>query len=171
MPILDDLRKTRIMQKTALFPGSFDPFTKGHENIISRALPLFDKIIIAIGQNSKKGNFFSLEKRLAMIEFLYRDEPHVEVSQFDGLTVAYCKEVGATHILRGLRTSSDFEYERAIAQINKAMYPELESVFLLTPPEHTPINSTIIRDVIRYGGNASKFVPKAIDLTKYSVND
>ena len=149
--------------KIALFPGSFDPFTKGHENIISRALPLFDKIIIAIGQNSKKGNFFSLEKRLAMIEKVYKDEPRVEVKHFEGLTVSYCRKVGASHILRGLRTSSDFEYERAIAQTNRKLAPDVETVFLLTTPEMTPINSTIVREVIKHGGDYSLFLPEGIN--------
>ncbi len=151
------------MDKIALFPGSFDPFTKGHENIIDRALPLFDSIIIAIGRNSSKGSFFSLEKRLAMIEHLYKNEPKVKVDHFDGLTVNYCKEAGAKYILRGLRTASDFEYERAIAQTNRKMDPEIESVFLLTTPELTPINSTIVREIIRHGGDYSLFLPEGIN--------
>ncbi len=151
------------MKKIALFPGSFDPFTKGHENIINRALPLFDEIIIAIGRNSSKGGFFSLEKRLAMISHLYRDEPMVKVDHFDGLTVDYCKKAGIKYILRGLRTSSDFEYERAIAQTNRKMDPEIESVFLLTTAELTPINSTIVREIIRHGGDYSMFLPEGIN--------
>ena len=151
------------MSKIALFPGSFDPFTKGHENIIERALPLFDIIIIAIGRNSSKGGFFSLEKRLAMIEHLYRNETKVIIDHFDGLTVAYCKKKGIRYILRGLRTSSDFEYERAIAQTNRKMDPEIESVFLLTTPELTPINSTIVREIIRHGGDYSLFLPEGIN--------
>ena len=160
-----------MSKKTALFPGSFDPFTLGHESIIRRSLPLFDEIIIAIGTNSKKKAYFSIEQRMDMIREVFRDEKHIEVLSYSGLTVDFCKKCGAQYLLRGLRTASDFEYERAIAQINKAMYPELESVFLLTLPEHTPINSTIIRDVIRYGGDASKFIPQAIDLSKYTAND
>ena len=151
------------MSKIALFPGSFDPFTKGHENIISRALPLFDKIIIAIGKNSGKGSFFSLEKRLAMIRHLYRNEPRISVEHFDGLTVKFCKEAGAGHILRGLRTASDFEYERAIAQTNRKMEPGIETVFLLTTPELTPINSTIVREIIRHGGDYTLFLPEGIN--------
>jgi len=151
------------MKKIALFPGSFDPFTRGHENIIKRALPLFDSIIIAIGRNSGKGGFFSLEKRLAMINQLYRDEPKVKVDHFEGLTVDYCKKAGAKYILRGLRTSSDFEYERAIAQTNRKMNPEIETVFLLTTPELTPINSTIVREIIRHGGDYSLFLPEGIN--------
>lgn len=151
------------MEKVALFPGSFDPFTKGHENIIERALPLFDRVIIAIGKNSSKGGFFSLEKRLAMIEHLYKNEAKVTVDQFDGLTVDYCKKSGANYILRGLRTASDFEYERTIAQTNRKMSPDIETVFLLTTPELTPINSTIVREIIRHGGDYSLFLPDGIN--------
>jgi pantetheine-phosphate adenylyltransferase len=147
------------MQKVAVFPGSFDPFTKGHENIISRALPLFDKIIIAIGHNSEKKSFFTLEQRLQMIGKLYEFEPRIDIDLYEGLTVAYCKKVGSRYLLRGLRTAADFEYERAIAQINKKMYPEVETVFLLAVPEFTPVNSTIIREILKYGGDASQFLP------------
>ncbi len=160
-----------MSKKIALFPGSFDPFTIGHESVIMRSMPMFDEIIIAIGTNTKKQSYFSIDQRLDMIQEVFRDQLNIKVLSYSGLTVNFCKESGAQYLLRGLRTAADFEYERAIAQINKAMYPELESVFLLTLPEHTPINSTIIRDVIKYGGDASQFIPKAIDLSKYSVND
>ncbi len=160
-----------MSKKIALFPGSFDPFTIGHESVIKRALPLFDEIIIAIGSNTKKPGYFSIDQRLEMIREVFKDQPQVKVASYSGLTVDFCKKCGANYLLRGLRTAADFEYERAIAQINKAMFPELESVFLLTLPEHTPINSTIIRDVIRFGGDASKFVPSAIDLSKYTGDD
>ena len=160
-----------MSKKIALFPGSFDPFTIGHESVINRSLPLFDEIIIAIGTNSKKQAFFTIETRMQMIREVFREQPKIRVEKYSGLTVDFCKKCGAQYLLRGLRTSADFEYERAIAQINMAMYPELESVFLLTRPEHTAINSTIIRDVIRYGGNASQFVPKAIDLSKYMPDE
>lgn len=151
------------MKKTAIFPGSFDPFTKGHENIISRALPLFSEIVIAIGRNTQKGCFFDLDKRLAMIRHLYRDEARIRVEHFEGLTVDFCKEVGAEFILRGLRTSSDFEYERAIAQTNRKLDPGIETIFLLTTPELTPINSTIVREIIRHGGDYSLFMPEGIN--------
>jgi pantetheine-phosphate adenylyltransferase len=160
-----------MSKKIALFPGSFDPFTIGHESVINRALPLFDEIIIAIGSNTKKRSYFSIEQRLDMIREVFRENDRISVASYSGLTVDFCRECGAQYLLRGLRTAADFEYERAIAQINKAMYPELESVFLLTLPEHTPINSTIIRDVIMHGGDAGKFIPKAIDLSKYPVNE
>ena len=160
-----------MSKKIAVFPGSFDPFTIGHESVIKRSLPLFDEIIIAIGSNSKKQAYFPIQKRMQMIREVFRDQPKIRVESYSGLTVDFCKKSGAQYLLRGLRTSADFEYERVIAQTNKAMYEGLESVFLLTLPEHTHINSTIIRDVIRYGGDAGKFVPKAIDLSKYIGNE
>ncbi len=160
-----------MIKKIALFPGSFDPFTIGHESVINRAMPLFDEIIIAIGSNTKKEAYFSLETRLEMIREVFSNQPAISVTSYSGLTVNFCKDRGAQYLLRGLRTAADFEYERAIAQINKAMYPGLESVFLLTLPEHTPINSTIIRDVIRHGGDASQFIPEAINLSKYIPNE
>jgi pantetheine-phosphate adenylyltransferase len=155
------------MEKTAVFAGSFDPFTVGHESIVRRALPLFDAIVIAIGSNTLKQNYFSLEKRMQMISDVFADEKKIRIDKYVGLTVDYCRKIGATYLLRGLRTSADFEFERAIAQLNKSMYPEVESVFLLTLPEHTPINSTIVRDIIRYGGDVKKFLPEKIDLKKY----
>jgi pantetheine-phosphate adenylyltransferase len=148
------------MEKTAIFPGSFDPFTVGHESIVMRALPLFDKIIIGIGHNINKEYYFPLEKRVEWIKKVFKGNTKIEIKTYKGLTVDFCKQVNARYILRGLRTSSDFEYERAVGQMNKAMYPEIETVFLLTMPQHTAINSTIVRDIIRYGGDASLFLPK-----------
>lgn len=147
------------MQKIAVFPGSFDPFTKGHENVISRASPLFDKVFIAIGHNTEKRSFFTLDQRLKMIGKLYQDEPRIVLDYYVGLTVDYCRKVGAQYLLRGLRTAADFEYERAIAQINRKMNPEVETVFILAVPEFTAINSTIIREILKYGGDASQFLP------------
>lgn len=155
------------MEKIAVFPGSFDPFTVGHENIVLRALDLFDRIIVAIGIHSIKQPLLKIEDRVDMISQVFSNNKQVSVDSFKGLTVDYCKKVKATHMLRGIRTSADFEYERAIAQINKQMLPSVESVFLLTTPEHTPVNSTIIRDIIRNGGDASLFLPKGVDIKKY----
>ncbi len=155
------------MKKVAVFPGSFDPFTIGHEAIVLRALDLFDEIIIAVGANALKKSYFSLKTRKEMISRVFKKEPRVKVDHYEGLTVDYCRKNGAKYILRGLRTAADFEFERAIAQVNRAMAPEIDSVFLLTVPEHTPINSTIVRDIIRSGGDASKFVPSSIDLKDY----
>lgn len=155
------------MKRTAVFPGSFDPFTIGHEGIVRRALSIFDEIIIAVGANALKKSYFSLELRKAMISKVFKDEPRIIVDHYEGLTVEYCRKKGAGYLLRGLRTAADFEFERAIAQVNKALASDVESVFLLTIPEHTPINSTIVRDIIRSGGDASQFVPSAINLKDY----
>ncbi len=151
--------------KKALFPGSFDPFTIGHESIVKRALTLFDKIIIAIGYNTGKMGYFSLEQRVEWIKDVFADEDKIEVEVFECLTVDFCKQKEANYILRGLRTSSDFEYERAIGQMNRSMYPEIETVFFLTQPEHTHITSTIVREVIKYGGDASIFLPDKIKIS------
>jgi pantetheine-phosphate adenylyltransferase len=155
------------MKKIAVFPGSFDPFTIGHEAIVRRALSLFDEIIIAVGANALKKSFYTLETRKEMISRVFQNEPGVKVDHYEGLTVDYCRNKGAGFILRGLRTAADFEFERAIGQVNKSMAPRVESVFLLTVPEHSFINSTIVRDIIRSGGDASKFVPSVINLNEY----
>lgn len=154
------------MEKIAIFPGSFDPFTVGHESIVMRALPLFEKIIISIGHNINKEDYFPLGKRIEWIKKVFKGNSKVEVKTYKGLTVDFCKQVNARYILRGLRTSSDFEYERAVGQINKAMYPEIETVFILTMPQHTAINSTIVRDIIRYGGDPSLFLPDNLNINE-----
>jgi pantetheine-phosphate adenylyltransferase len=159
--------KVLAMERIAIFPGSFDPFTVGHESIVKRAVPLFDKIIVMIGYNSNKKSFFPLEKRAKWINEVFQDEPKVTVQSYEGLTVDFCKKVKARYILRGLRTAADFEFERAIAQVNKKMYPQIESVFLLTMPEHTPINSTIVRDIIMHGGDPSMFLPKILNMDEF----
>jgi pantetheine-phosphate adenylyltransferase len=155
------------MEKVAVFPGSFDPFTIGHESIVRRALSMFDEIIIMIGYNSNKRAYYPISKRKEWIKRVFENEPKVKVGKFEGLTVDYCKKVHAQYILRGLRTASDFEYERAIAQINKRMYPEIETVFLLTSPEYTAITSTIVRDILRHRGDASIFLPNNIALNEF----
>jgi pantetheine-phosphate adenylyltransferase len=155
------------MKKIAVFPGSFDPFTIGHEAIIRRAMSLFDEIIVAVGANALKKNFYSLETRKEMIRKVFENDLNVKVDHYEGLTVDYCKKMGAGYLLRGLRTAADFEFERAIGQVNNALAPAVESVFLLTAPEHSFINSTIVRDIIKSGGDASRFVPSAINLKKY----
>lgn len=147
--------------KTAVFPGSFDPFTIGHESVVRRALDMFDKVIVGIGFNTTKTRFISIEKSTAGIRQVFADtHGRVEVKVFKGLTVDFCKSEQSRYILRGLRTAADFEYERAIAQTNKAMYPEIETVFLLTLPQHTFVNSSIIREIIKQGGDASQFLPE-----------
>lgn len=152
------------MKKIAVFPGSFDPITKGHENVIIRALDLFDEIIIAIGLNAEKKAFFELEQRINWIKKVFKAHPKVKVQSFSGLTVDFCREVNAGYILRGLRTSADFEFERSIGQMNKKMLPAIETVFLLTLPEYTALTSSIVRDIIRHGGDPAEFVPRGINI-------
>ena len=159
------------MKKTAVFPGSFDPFTIGHEGIVYRALKVFDEIIIAVGANALKKNLYSVETRKKMIADVFRNVPSVKVDHYEGLTVDYCRKKEVKFILRGLRTAADFEFERAIAQVNKVMAPEIESVFILTVPEHAHVNSTIVRDIIRSGGDASMFVPASISLADYKTDE
>jgi pantetheine-phosphate adenylyltransferase len=159
------------MKKIAVFPGSFDPFTIGHEAIVRRALSLFDEIIIAVGVNSMKKSFYSLTIRKEMVTKVFMNEPRVRVDHYEGLTVDYCRKHSARYLFRGLRTSADFEFERAIAQVNKVMAADVESVFLLTVPEHSHINSSIVRDIIRNGGDASRFVPASINLKEYERED
>lgn len=153
------------MKRIAIFPGSFDPITKGHENILHRALPLFDEIIVAIGKNSSKQNYFPLEEREKWIRQVFANEPKVRVEIYTGLTIDFCKKMDAKYILRGLRTSADFEFEKAIAQNNKIMASDIETIFILPIPELSAINSTIVRDIVRNGGNARPFVPEGINLT------
>ena len=155
------------MEKVAVFAGSFDPFTVGHESIVLRSLDLFDRIIVAVGVHSGKQPLLKIQSRVRMIDKVFEGIDKVSGDSFEGLTVEYCRKVKATHMLRGIRTAADFEYERAMAQINKLMLPEVESIFLLTSPEHTPVNSTIIRDIIRNGGDASQFIPAGIDIRQY----
>lgn len=152
--------------KRAIFPGSFDPFTIGHELIVLRALSLFDEIIVAIGYNSNKPGYFPVSQRQKWIEKVFESYPSVKVDNYDELTINYCKRMEANYILRGIRSSSDFEYERSIAQINQQLNPEIESVFLLTNPEYSHITSTIVRDIIRHGGDASSLLPKKLIITE-----
>ena len=149
------------MEKIAVFPGSFDPFTVGHENIVKRGLNLFDHIIIGVGYNSAKNYLFDIEQRKNFIKELFDGDSRVSVEKFSNLTVDFVKEKKAHAILRGLRTAADFEYERAIAQVNRQM-SGVDSVFLLTTPEHTPVNSSIVRDILKHNGDASMFIPAKI---------
>lgn len=152
------------MSNIAVFPGSFDPFTRGHESIVKRVLPLFDYVIVAIGINSHKNYFFPLEKRKLWIQNVFAGEKKVMVESFNGLTIDFCRKAKAKYIVRGLRTTTDLEFEKAIAQMNKTMADEIETLFILPTPELSAINSTIIRDIVRNGGDASSFVPPAVDL-------
>jgi pantetheine-phosphate adenylyltransferase len=145
--------------KIAVFPGSFDPITIGHVDIVKRSIPLFDKIIVAIGVNTQKKYLFSLEKRTEWIKEVFKDNPTIEVSNYNGLTINYCKEIGAQYLLRGIRSASDFEYEKTIAHLNHTMESEIETILMLSPPEYSSISSTIVREIIIGKGDVSKFVP------------
>jgi pantetheine-phosphate adenylyltransferase len=148
--------------KIAVFPGSFDPITIGHVDIVKRSIPLFDKIIIAIGVNTQKKYLFSLEQRTQWITEVFKDYPTIEVSSYTGLTINYCKEIGADYLLRGIRSASDFEYEKTIAHLNHSMESGIETILMLSPPEYSSISSTIVREIILGKGDVSKFVPKEI---------
>lgn len=148
--------------RIAVFPGSFDPITIGHVDIVKRALPLFDKIIVAIGVNTSKKYLFTFERRFQWLKTVFKDEPKVEVDHFQGLTINYCKAVNAKFLLRGIRSAADFEYEKTIAHLNNAMDEELETILILSKPELASISSTIVREIIRGKGHVDKFVPKEI---------
>lgn len=148
------------MKKIALFPGSFDPFTRGHESVISKAIPLFDEIVIGVGVNSSKTYYFELEKRLKQIESIYVNEPKIRVETFFKLTVEFCKDLDANYILRGLRDTNDFEYEKAIAQMNLQL-SGIETVFFMTDPAVSPISATIVREIAKNGGKIDAFVTNA----------
>ena len=148
--------------KIALFPGSFDPITIAHVDILKRALPLFDKIVVGIGLNSSKQNFLSAEKREEMVKTIFAGNDNVDVQLYEGLTVDFCRKINAKYMVRGIRSASDFEYERAIAQINQTMMPDVETILLLSKPEYSAISSTIVRDILRNKGDISHFVPKEV---------
>lgn len=150
------------MPRICLFPGTFDPITKGHEDVIRRAVDLFDEVVIGVGANSSKQPMFSLEQRIAWMEEVFADEPRVRVTGYEGLTVDFCKEIGARYILRGIRYVSDFEYEKAIADMNRMLSPGLETIFLTTALLYATISSTLVRDVIRNHGDVSQFVPEVV---------
>ncbi len=150
------------MEKIAVFPGSFDPFTVGHEEIVKRGLKLFDKIIIAVGVNPVKKEFLDIECRIKLIKKAFSDTDRVVVAPYSGLTVDFCREMNAHIIVRGLRTAADFEYERAVGQANRAMDSRIETVFILTSTEHTFISSTIVRNIYMNGGDVTRFLPEKL---------
>lgn len=152
------------MSKIAVFPGSFDPITTGHFDIVQRAMPLFDKIVVAIGVNSQKNYLFTLEQRMAWLEAVFADYPKVEVATFDGLTAHYCNKIGAKYLLRGLRNASDFDYEKTISQLNNIVGHGIETVFWISQPAFSHISSTIVREIIKGGGDASPFLPPGVDI-------
>lgn len=150
------------MERICLFPGTFDPITLGHVDVIDRALSLFDKLVIGIGTNASKQPMFSVEQRCEWIREIYKGETRIEVTGYAGLTVDYCKSIGANYILRGIRYINDFEYEKAIADMNRMLAPEIETVFLTCSPQYSTISSTLVRDVIRNKGNYGIFVPAEV---------
>ncbi|MEM1325099.1 MAG: pantetheine-phosphate adenylyltransferase [Bacteroidota bacterium] len=155
--------------KIAVFPGSFDPITTGHVDLVHRALPLFDEIIVSIGINSQKKYLYTLKQRLENLEEVFADFPQVKVGSFQGLTAHYCKEIGARYLLRGLRNASDFDYEKTISQLNHIVGEGIETVFLISKPEYSHISSTIVREIIIGGGDASAFIPAQLDMLSLKV--
>ncbi|MFN8143922.1 MAG: pantetheine-phosphate adenylyltransferase [Bacteroidia bacterium] len=151
-------------KKIAVFPGSFDPITKGHESIVHRCLNLFDEIVIGIGYNSNKHYYFSQDRREHFIRKTFEGESKIRVERYSGLTVDFCKSINAQYILRGLRTSADYEFERAIAQMNRALVPAIDTIFVVADPALSHISSTIVRDILLYQGDVSKFVPDAVTM-------
>lgn len=150
-----------MSKNIAVFPGSFDPLTLGHVDIIQRALPLFEKLIIAIGVNSEKRSMFSLKDRITAIKETFKDELKIDVLSYNGLTVDFCKSVNANHIVRGLRNPADFEFEKAIANTNRAL-SDMDTVFLLTSSGKSFISSSIVREIVKYNGDITKFVPESV---------
>jgi pantetheine-phosphate adenylyltransferase len=146
--------------KIALFPGSFDPVTKAHVDIVKRSVGLFDKVYIGIGANSTKPGFLSIETREKMLRAVFDHEPKIHIIAYEGLTVNFCKSIGAAYMIRGIRTVSDFEYEKAIAQMNHSLMPDIESIFIVSKPGYSSISSTIVREILRYNGDISQFIPK-----------
>lgn len=150
------------MKKVAVFPGTFDPITIGHVDIVERALHIFDELIVAVGKNSGKQPFFSAEQRIKWLKELFSNHPKVKVMEYEGLTVDFCKSVGAQFILRGIRNGTDLEYERAIADVNRLTAPDIETVFITARPEFSTISSTLVRDMIRYGRNIDAYLPALV---------
>ncbi len=154
--------KEEAKKRIAVFPGTFDPITKGHVDILLRAVPLFDEIVVAIGSNSVKNSLFDLDLRLGWLKDVFRNHPKIKVGQYEGLTVHYCKEIGAHYLIRGLRNASDFDYEKTISQLNSIVGEDIDTVFLISRPEFSHISSTIVREIIKGKGNIKSFIPSEI---------
>ncbi|MEO6148566.1 MAG: pantetheine-phosphate adenylyltransferase [Mucilaginibacter sp.] len=144
----------------ALFPGSFDPVTKAHVDIVKRSVGLFDKIYIGIGVNSSKTSYLTIEKRQEMLRAVFENEPKIHIIAYEGLTVDFCRSIDANYMIRGIRTVSDFEYEKGIAQMNHTLAPDIESIFIVSKPGYSALSSTIVRDIMRHNGDVSQFIPK-----------
>lgn len=153
--------------KTALFPGSFDPFTVGHQALVAEGLKFFDKVIVAVGENCDKRGLLSTDNRKRLIKDLYKDEPRVEVMSYKGLTGDYCRTHEIKFILRGMRNTIDFDYERNMMQINQRLYPEITTVLLFTPPEYVAVSSSVIREIMLFGGDVEQFMPEGVDIRNY----
>lgn len=152
------------MERIAVFPGSFDPITKGHENIVLRASGIFDRVIVALGSNSQKSNLFSVETRIRWIEETFSAYSNISAGSYEGLTVDFCRSIGARYMVRGLRSVVDFEYEKAIAQMSAELNDEIETVLLFTAPEYSAINASVVREIIKNKGDVASFVPDKIDV-------
>ncbi len=150
------------MPQTAVFPGSFDPITLGHTDIVERASKIFDKVYVAIGQNTTKTTLFPFGNRMEIVSKVFVDIPGVEVLSYEGLTVEICRKLGAKYVVRGLRSGTDFDYERNIALMNSKLYPDIETVFFISNPDYAGISSTIVREIYKFGGDISSFVPKVV---------
>ncbi len=155
------------MGRKALFPGSFDPFTLGHKVVVDQALDLFDEVVIAVGINNSKAGLLSPKNRVRLIQDLYAGDERVQVVTYEELTGALCREMGISVLLRGLRNSVDFEYERNIAQINQTLFPEIKTVLLFTPAAYVAISSSVIRELVAFGGDPQALMPENVDLKKY----
>ncbi len=153
--------------ETILFPGSFDPFTLGHKIVVDQALDMFGKIVIAVGINPEKRAMLSAENRVRLIRDLYRDEPRITVKTYDGLTGEFCRAEGIRVILRGLRNTVDFEYERSIGQVNQTMFPEIRTILMFTPAKYVAISSSVIRELVSFGHDPRELMPQNIDIKNY----
>lgn len=155
------------MKVTALFPGSFDPFTIGHKFVVDQGLTMFDRVVVAVGSNTDKRGLLTPENRVRLIRDIYKDNDRVEVRVYDSLTGEFCRELGIKTILRGLRNTVDFEYERGIAMVNERLFPDIQTVLVFTPPRYVAISSSVIRELIRFGGDSRTLMPDNIDLKDY----
>ena len=159
------------MKRIALFPGSFDPFTRGHEALVAAALKLFDEVVVAVGENVGKRGLLSVENRVRLIEELYLHEPRVRVASYSTLTGDFAREVGAIALVRGVRNTTDFNFERSVEATNRRLFPELTTVMLVTPDEYAHISSSIVRELLAFGRSVEEFVPEGVHIERYLTNN